>query len=197
MRALLDHPAFAILPREGEGELRSWQIMRIDRTLRYDHRAAVDRIVRLVFEIDALVGMADATVQHGFVMPEAHEGLTAIDARGLFHPFLDDPVPNDLRVDQTQRLLFLTGPNMAGKTTYLRASGIALYLAHLGMGVPARSFRFTPCDSLFTGITRSTMCGKASAFSAPKHYASKPLRPPSPMAVGLSPCSTSPSWART
>jgi DNA mismatch repair ATPase MutS len=42
---------------------------------------------------------------------------------------------------------------MAGKTTYLRASGIALYLAHLGMGVPARSFRFSPCQRLFSSIT--------------------------------------------
>ena len=164
MRELLDHPAFIILPREGQGELWSWQIMRIDRTLRYDHRDAVDRIVRLVFEIDALVGMADATAHHGFVMPEAHEGLTAIDARGLFHPFLEEPVPNDLRLDQTHRLLFLTGPNMAGKTTYLRASGIALYLAHLGMGVPASSFRFTPCDSLFTGITLVDNVRKGVSF---------------------------------
>jgi DNA mismatch repair ATPase MutS len=41
---------------------------------------------------------------------------------------------------------------MAGKTTYLRACGIACYLAHLGMGVPARSYRFSPCDSLFSAI---------------------------------------------
>jgi DNA mismatch repair ATPase MutS len=50
-------------------------------------------------------------------------------------------------------MLFLTGPNMAGKTTYLRSCGIALYLAHLGMGVPARSFRFSPCQRMFTSIS--------------------------------------------
>ena len=58
MRTLLDHPAFAVLPREGQGELWWWQTLRVDRVLRYDHIDAVDRIVRLVFEIDALVAMA-------------------------------------------------------------------------------------------------------------------------------------------
>jgi DNA mismatch repair ATPase MutS len=42
---------------------------------------------------------------------------------------------------------------MAGKTTYLKACGTAIYLAHLGMGVPARRLRFSPCDSLFSAIT--------------------------------------------
>ena len=164
MRTLLDHAAFAVLPREGQGELWWWQTLRVDRVLRYDHIDSVDRLVRLVFEIDALVAMADATTYHGFVMPEAHEGVTEIDARGLFHPFLDDPVPNDVSVNQDHRLLFLTGPNMAGKTTYLRATGIAIYLAHVGMGVPASFFRFTPCDSLFTAITLVDNVRKGVSF---------------------------------
>jgi len=50
-------------------------------------------------------------------------------------------------------VLFLTGPNMAGKTTYLRAFAAALYLAHLGMGVPATRFRFVPAQRLFTSIS--------------------------------------------
>ena len=164
LRTLLDHPAFIVLPREGQGQLSWWQIIRIDRVLRYDHIDAIDRIVRLVFELDALVAMADATSYYDFVMPEAHDGLTEIDARGLFHPFLDDPIPNDLCVNQEHRLMFLTGPNMAGKTTYLRATGIAIYLAHVGMGVPAISFRFTPCDSLFTAITLVDNVRKGVSF---------------------------------
>ncbi|MGH7462633.1 MAG: MutS-related protein, partial [Longimicrobiales bacterium] len=87
------------------------------------------------------------------VLPEVTEGSTALIGEGIYHPFVDDAVPNPLHVDQPKRLFFLTGPNMAGKTTYLRACGIAAYLAHLGMGVPARSFRFAPCESLFTSIS--------------------------------------------
>jgi DNA mismatch repair ATPase MutS len=73
-------------------------------------------------------------------------------AKGLYHPLIADAVKNPVCVDQPARLLFLTGPNMAGKTTYLRALGTALYLAHLGMGVPATNFSFSPCGVLISGI---------------------------------------------
>jgi len=64
-------------------------------------------------------------------------------------------VGNPVALNQSQRLLFLSGPNMAGKTTYLRAFATALYFAHLGVGVPAATFRFTPVDRLFTAISLS------------------------------------------
>ncbi len=104
-------------------------------------------------ELDALVSMADVTVQHGFVFPEVVAGPGMVVGQGVYHPFLPEPVRNPIALDQHRRLLFLTGPNMAGKTTYLRSCGIALYLGHLGMGVPAMSFRFSPCNALFSAIT--------------------------------------------
>jgi DNA mismatch repair ATPase MutS len=82
-----------------------------------------------------------------------HDGPTEIRGEAVFHPFVANAVPNPLRLDQKQRLLFLTGPNMAGKTTYLRACGIAVFLAHVGMGVPAASFRFSPCNAFFSAIS--------------------------------------------
>jgi DNA mismatch repair protein MutS len=153
LRNLLEHPAFMVLPGEGEVGMSCWRVMRLDRMLRLDERPAVDRLLRIVFEIDALVSMADTTDQCGFVIPELVDGPIEIVADGVFHPFLTNPVPNPLRLGPDSRLLFVTGPNMAGKTTYLRACGMAIYLAHLGMGVPARGFRFSPSDTLFTAIS--------------------------------------------
>jgi DNA mismatch repair ATPase MutS len=127
--------------------------MRLDRLFRRTERAAVERLLQLVFELDALISMAEAVRKNRFVMPEVVDGPLAAEADGVSHPFIADPVPNPIQLDQRQRMLFLTGPNMAGKTTYLRACGIALYLAHLGMGVPARAFRFSPCQRLFSSIT--------------------------------------------
>jgi len=155
LRTAVDTLSAVRLPAEGEAQLSAWRLMRLDQTLRLHRRDAVERVMRLVYEIDALVAMADAGRNLGFVLPELHEGPLAIVADGVFHPFLERPVRNPVRVDATNRLLFLTGPNMAGKTTYLRACGIATYLAHLGMGVPARSFRFSPCQCLFTAIARA------------------------------------------
>lgn len=167
LRGLVDRPAFATLPEEGEGPSPCWRIMRVDRMLRRDERETIERLIRLIFEVDALVSMADAVHACGFVIPEVHDGPTEVVAQGVYHPFVTRPVPNPLRLDQRRRMLFLTGPNMAGKTTYLRACGVAVYLAHVGMGVPARSFRFSPCDCLISAIALAdNVRGGVSFFQA-------------------------------
>jgi DNA mismatch repair ATPase MutS len=153
MRTLIQSPAFAALPQMGDRQSSCWHIMKLDRVLRLDERPAIERILRIIFELDALVSMADAIGRFALVLPEVNDGPVEVVAEGIYHPFLTKPVPNDLHLDQNERLLFVTGPNMAGKTTYLRACGIAVFLAHLGMGVPAASFRFSPCDCLFTAIS--------------------------------------------
>jgi DNA mismatch repair ATPase MutS len=153
MRTLVARPALAIVPDEERWDLPSWTILRIDHVLRHTERAAVERLLHLLFEVDALVAMAEVVQRFELAMPEMMDGPLAIEAEGVSHPFIKDAVANPVRLDQNRRMLFLTGPNMAGKTTYLRACGIALYLAHLGMGVPARSFRFSPCQRLFSSIT--------------------------------------------
>lgn len=153
IRALIDRPDLAQLPREERWDIPGWQILDLDRMLRTDGREGLERLLHLVYEVDALAALADTMIQYGFVMPEIVGGPLAVDAEGVYHPFIEGAVPNPVRLDQGKRMLFLTGPNMAGKTTYLRAAGIAIYLAHLGMGVPARSFRFSPCERLFTSIT--------------------------------------------
>ncbi len=74
---------------------------------------------------------------------------------------------NRFRLSDGESLVFLTGPNMAGKTTYLKAAGLALLLAHAGMGVPADSLRFSPVDCLFTSIgTGDDMRAGLSQFMA-------------------------------
>src|SRR5512146_2586207 len=155
IRSLLDRPALKALPHAAEERWHVVRLLRVDRILRDGEMQALDRVRDLVFEIDALASMARATREYGFVFPEVVEGPPQAVGEGLFHPILDEPVRNPLVLEQPRRLLLLTGPNMAGKTTYLRAAGIAIYLAHLGMGVPATSFRFAPCDALFTAITLS------------------------------------------
>ncbi len=152
-RELVARPGLDVLPPEDRGDPPWWRLLRIDRVLRHEERATIERLMLLIFEMDAITSMAEATADMRFVLPEVCDGPLALSAESVYHPFLERPVANPLHLDQEQRLLFLTGPNMAGKTTYLRACGIALYLAHVGMGVPARSFRFSPCDDLFTAIT--------------------------------------------
>jgi DNA mismatch repair protein MutS len=68
---------------------------------------------------------------------------------------LEEPVGYDLQLDLQHRLLFLTGANMAGKSTLIKSIGIAVYLAHLGMGVPARQMELSVFDGLLSNVTIS------------------------------------------
>jgi hypothetical protein len=154
LRALLAGPGLSQVPDRDIGS-RVWKILRLDQLFRLHEKASISRLLQLVHELDALIAMADASLKYSFVFPRIEEGALSVSAAGLVHPFVDNAVANSVQLDQQRRALFLTGPNMAGKTTYIRAFATALYLAHLGMGVPARSFRFVPAQRLFSSISLS------------------------------------------
>ena len=146
------------LKKVPEKELRGgnfWKVLRLDQSFRIFDKEHVLRLLQLCYEIDAIISMADVTKKLNYVIPEILEGETEIRAEELTYPQITGTVANNISLDQKNRLLFLTGPNMAGKTTFLRAVATALYLSHLGMGVPASSFAFTPVDRLFSSITVS------------------------------------------
>ena len=166
MKTLLDRPKLAAVP---EQEIGRWvgKILRFDQTFRIHEKVSIARLLELIHEIDALVAMADVTSFHNFTMPELVVGPLGVQAEGLVHPFLQAPVGNHVDLGQDHRVLFLTGPNMAGKTTYLRAFATALYFAHLGMGVPASRFRFVPAQCLFSSLSLSDdLRGGVSYFRA-------------------------------
>ena len=152
LRELLARPDLARVS-ETRTTNPAWKTLRLDQGFRVHQKAAVERLVEIAYEIEALVSMADVTGKHHFVIPHLEEGPLRVEAEGLTHPYIERAVANPVSLDQQRRVLFLTGPNMAGKTTYLRAFATAYYLAHLGMGVPARHFRFVPAQRLFSAIS--------------------------------------------
>lgn len=163
-------PTIALIePAVHASELRTTRgVLVADRLLRQDAREELERLRAVLGELDALMAMAAATRELGFVFPELVPGAApALEVEGLWHPFVRDPVRNDLRLGAARgaadrngaggaapddRLVFLTGPNMAGKTTFMKACGIAVVLAQLGMGVPARRMRLTPVEALVSSI---------------------------------------------
>jgi len=153
MNQLISHPRLQQVPDKEIGSGWFWNVLRLDQIFRLHEKGVILRLMQLIYETDALVSMADATIKYDYVMPELLAGPVQIQGEGLVHPHVEDAIPNGVHLDQQQRLLFLTGPNMAGKTTYLRAIATALYYAHLGMGVPAKYFKFVPVDSLFSSIS--------------------------------------------
>lgn len=99
--------------------------------------------------LDAWYSMAMATSKLNLCFPEINDGDTPfLEAEQLFHLMLHTPVAYDVELKREKNFLFLTGANMAGKSTYIKAVGIAVFLSHLGMGVPAKRMQL----SLFNGL---------------------------------------------
>ncbi|MFT6754055.1 MAG: DNA mismatch repair protein MutS, partial [Candidatus Azotimanducaceae bacterium] len=166
MQTLLRRQSLSSITKDGAGVL-FWKVLRLDQIFRLHETVSLHRLLQLNYEIDALVSMADATREHNFVLPTINSGQNHIRAEGIVHPFLSKAVENPIALGQEHRVLFLTGPNMAGKTTYLRTFATALYLAQLGMGVPAKSFCFVPSQKLFTSFSLSDdLQGGISYFRA-------------------------------
>lgn len=148
---LLEHPRIKAIP-DSTDDLSVWRTMRLDRNFRVYELSTLERLLTIVHEMDALVAMADTGEQYGFCLPEVSDTGLFVDAADVFHPYLSDPISNEVRLSESERGIFLTGPNMAGKTTYLRAFALVLYFGHLGMGVPARSCRFSVMEALYSAV---------------------------------------------
>jgi DNA mismatch repair protein MutS len=87
------------------------------------------------FTFEAFWSIAKGTTVSGFTFPTFD--TTAINVEEFYHPSLKDPVKNTLRMKKEQNVLLLTGPNMSGKSTLLKAVGLCVYLARAGFTVPA------------------------------------------------------------
>ena len=155
IREIVDRPRFLEVPEYELQGRKFLKILRLDQSFRVYEKEQVQELMQLTYEIDALISLADATSKYDYAIPELLHGATRIQGSELIHPQVENAIANQLGLDQENRMLFLTGPNMAGKTTYLRAISTALYMGHLGMGVPATSFAFTPVDRLFSSISIS------------------------------------------
>lgn len=135
------------------GAYASGGILEVDRRLRADLADEVAEALELLGELDALNAMAVAGDRAGWTTPEVVDAPAfLLEAEDAVHPFVEDPVPNPVHLRGAQPLVFLTGPNMAGKTTYLRTVGLLLLLAQTGMNVPARTMRFAPVEAILTSL---------------------------------------------
>jgi DNA mismatch repair protein MutS len=106
--------------------------------------------------LDVLCGLAERADRLGLVQPELTE-RDGIEIRGGRHPVVeqvqDEPfTPNDTCLDNDTRMLIITGPNMGGKSTYMRQTALIVLLAHAGSWVPANSAMIGPVDRIFTRI---------------------------------------------
>jgi DNA mismatch repair protein MutS len=120
--------------------------------------AQIQRIARAIAVVDALASLADVALSYSYVRPEVVDEPVLDIADGR-HPVLDarmqqEPfVPNDTYLDTAgEQLAIITGPNMAGKSTYIRQVALLVLMAQLGSYIPARKARIGLVDRIFTRV---------------------------------------------
>lgn len=87
-----------------------------------------------------------------------------LKGEGLYHILLPKPVAYNLVMQPSENFIFLTGANMAGKSTLIKAVGAAVFLAHMGMGVPAKNMELSLFDGLLTNINVSDNIAKGESY---------------------------------
>ncbi len=133
--------------------------------LRGRYRTQTLDLVEIFSRLDAWYSMAVAVKTYGLSFPEFVDQSTALfDAKGLYHILLPKAVPYDLQMNPEHNFLFLTGANMAGKSTLIKSIGSAVFLAHIGMGVPAEKMKLTLFDGLLSNINVVDNIAKGESF---------------------------------
>ncbi len=129
--------------------------------------------------LDCLASFASVAAARGYVRPELDEG-TLLDIRGGRHPVIetllppgDAYTPNDTLLDSASgQIQIITGPNMSGKSSYLRQTGLIVLLAQIGSYVPATSARIGIVDAIFTRVGASdNIASGESTFLVEMHEA--------------------------
>ena len=130
--------------------------------------AAIQLTARLLASLDVFASLAETATRERYVRPVLDESM-ALDLRQCRHPVVERAlppgkfIPNDIELDQASRVMLLTGPNMAGKSTILRQTGLAVILAQIGSFVPANSARLGVVDRVFTRVGASDNLGKGQS----------------------------------
>ena len=119
------------------------------------------KTANIIAEIDAFASLAEIADRENYIRPQVDDG-SVIDIKEGRHPVIekflgnDSFVPNDVFLDDDEnRLLVITGPNMAGKSTYMRQTAIIVLMAQIGSFVPAACAYIGVCDKIFTRVGAS------------------------------------------
>jgi len=151
-----------------------------------DSMEVLYRASRVVSKLDVYCSLALVAIENNYVKPEIVEE-NIIDIKGGRHPVIEKIgeerfIENDLELNDTdRRIMILTGPNMAGKSTYLRQCALIIIMAHMGSYVPAQSARIGLTDRVFSRIGmmdrlvkgESTFLVEMIETSRILHYATK------------------------
>ncbi|HRE50100.1 MAG TPA: DNA mismatch repair protein MutS [Flavitalea sp.] len=113
---------------------------------------------------DAIVGEQEESPRTMNAPEPGSQGQPYLNAHSLYHMLLPEPIPYDVHMNARSNFIFLTGANMAGKSTFIRSVGCAVFMAHLGMGVPAKKMTLSIFDGLLSNINVADNIVKGESY---------------------------------
>lgn len=154
IQQLLAEPQFEwVYEQKDAKKLAFAKVAAYDRTFRFAAREKLKKLLHHIYHLDVYISIARVATAKGFAFAKAvdtEENFIRIEK--MYHPALSSPVANSLVIDSSSNVIFLTGANMAGKSTFMKTLGITVFLAHMGFPVPAASMEFAVQGGLFTTI---------------------------------------------
>jgi len=142
-----------ILTERATGQLSLIKLAKYDYQLRTGMHGEMQRLIEIIFRLDVYITVASVAKNKHFTFARAiPRQANVLNAKGLYHPALDNAVGNTLDLHEDNNVLFLTGANMAGKSTLMKSFGVAVYLAHMGFPIAASEFEFSVKDGLYSSI---------------------------------------------
>lgn len=154
IKTILEKPALQpLLETDIYKSISAGTIASYDYLLKTGQIAGIKKILEFIAEVDVNIAVGSVAAERNFTyakaLPRQSNVLSAID---LKHPCIDKAIGNIIRMDMHQNVIFLTGANMAGKSTWMKSIGIAMYLAHIGFPVAAASMEFSVREGIYSSI---------------------------------------------
>lgn len=153
LKLIIDEGLLSSAISLNENKLRFHQVSKLDHAFRGREKESLFDFLKIIYELDIFENIALVATRKSLCFPEYLSG-NAIDitVTDLFHPQMVNPVKNTIKLRKEDNIIFLTGSNMAGKSSLLKSIGLIIYLSHLGFPIPALKMETTIFNGLITTI---------------------------------------------
>lgn len=164
IKKYITHPNLAILTKKID-TISPQEVLTLGYFFSFPYKNKTKALLDCFYELDALYSMATAHKNYQFEFPIWEQSPTPVlEMESAIHPLVPHAVGNHLHLFDQRNFLFLTGANMAGKSTFIKTIGICVYLAHLGIGVSAKKMRLSIMDGLITNLTIADNVVKGESY---------------------------------
>lgn len=159
-----------LLKEDRKSKLSQEKLAACDSLLRFRHHATVRKLLDYLYNIDVYCSVAGVARERDYCFPRVIDvdgQPPVLELKEVKHPGILHAKENDVEISHEKNVIFLTGANMAGKSTLMKSIGIAVYVAHLGFPVTAGQMIFTVLDGMYSTINLPDNLGQgASHFYA-------------------------------